>query len=148
MKKTLQERFWEKVDVKEQDDCWEWKACKKSDGYGLFNISNKNEIASRVSWEIKYGKIEKNLCVLHKCDNPLCVNPHHLFLGTHLDNMMDMCKKGRTHNSKLSIEKVKEIKILLAQHRSPNSIAKKFQISKQLINSIKQKKIWAHVKIE
>lgn len=73
------------------DGCWEWKGAKTKAGYGWFSA----KIASRISWEIYRGKIPKDMLVCHKCDNPPCVNPDHLFLGTHKDNTLDMIKKGR-----------------------------------------------------
>lgn len=85
-------RFWTKVN--DTGYCWEWKRGKKG-GYGLFKINGKDIIASRMAYILIYGKIPDNLQVLHKCDNPCCVNPDHLFTGTHYDNMIDMMRKGR-----------------------------------------------------
>ena len=93
-------RFWPKVCVREK--CWEWIASKNTDGYGLLMCRNKAAgfprkllRAHTVSWEIHFGAIPKGMHVLHTCDNPGCVNPGHLFLGTHQDNMRDMKEKGR-----------------------------------------------------
>lgn len=89
--KTIQ-RFYEKILF---DNCWLWQASIRTSGYGAFNIGGKNCYAHRISYEIHVGEISENLHVLHSCDNRKCVNPKHLFLGTHQDNMLDMKNKGR-----------------------------------------------------
>ena len=96
MNKTVKDRFWEKVNVTSDKNCWEWQASKMGYGYGQFGISSgKVVLAHRYSWIIHYGEIPNNLFVLHHCDNPSCVNPKHLFLGTQADNVFDMRNKGR-----------------------------------------------------
>jgi len=90
---TTEERFWAKVN--KTDGCWVWTGRKDGGGYGKLKIQNKECGAHRCSWEIHHGSIPDNLYVLHTCDNPLCVNIGHLFLGTHTDNMRDCIAKGR-----------------------------------------------------
>lgn len=92
-RKPLGRRFWAKVN--KSDDCWEWTACKNSAGYGQIRINGKAELAHRVSWELANGPIPDAMYVLHRCDNPSCVRPDHLFLGTSSDNTQDMISKGR-----------------------------------------------------
>src|SRR5690606_10401012 len=88
--------FWAKVDKSGGDDaCWIWKGGTNKRGYGRFR-STKIIPAHKFSYELAFGTIRSDLFVLHKCDNPRCVNPRHLFTGTHLDNMEDRQKKGRT----------------------------------------------------
>lgn len=98
---TLTERFWLKVDRSNPDGCWLWIAAVDGKGYGL--LAEKTPGSKRVrvhkahrySWELVHGPIFGGLFVLHRCDTPECVNPDHLFLGTHADNMRDMVAKGR-----------------------------------------------------
>jgi len=86
-------RFWSKVDT--SGECWNWTASTDHDGYGYFAIGLKTAKSHRVSWEISNGPIPAGMHVLHKCDNPRCVRPSHLFLGTNSDNMSDKVTKRR-----------------------------------------------------
>jgi hypothetical protein len=119
--KTLEQRFWEKVAVKDPDQCWEWTAACRTDGYGVVRIAGHLVAAHRLSWEFHYEQdVPDSLFVLHKCDNRKCVNPYHLFLGTHQDNMDDMFSKDRRQaakgeqagSSKLTYQQVKQIREL------------------------------------
>jgi hypothetical protein len=93
--KSVEERFWSKVNIPSLYACWEWTASKQRRGYGRFKLNSKPEKAHRIAWSLVNGKIPEGMCILHKCDNPPCVNPLHLFLGTHADNMKDMRQKNR-----------------------------------------------------
>jgi hypothetical protein len=135
------EKFFEK-----SEGCWIWTGAKKDKmPYGDFVFRGKKWIAHRVSYHVYKGDIPQKTLVLHLCDNPSCVNPDHLTLGTHLDNHKDMMEKGRNKVEKLSIEQVKEIKILIEQGDSCRSIAKKYSVSNVNISNIKNKKIWSWV---
>lgn len=87
--------FWKKVVKQEGDGCWNWVAFLTSDGYGLFGLSGKLYTAHRVSYYLHFGCIPVGVLVCHKCDNPNCVRPDHLFLGSQFDNVHDMKRKGR-----------------------------------------------------
>ena len=92
----IAERFWPKV--LKTETCWLWQGAHMTHGYGVLNAGGTNNIrrsTHRVSWELHNGPIPDGLAVLHKCDNPPCVNPDHLFLGTQADNLRDMSSKGR-----------------------------------------------------
>ena len=147
-------RFCSNFIVSDIDDCWEWKASKSGDGYGAFYMDNKNISAHRASWQLYFGDIG-NLYVLHRCDNKICINPNHLFLGTALDNSRDMVKKGRTtklevarhRNSKLSEETVIEIrkKLSLGSWGVATKLKKEYGVSDALISLIRSNKIWVDV---
>lgn len=99
------ERFWAKVDIKNKDECWYWlgsiiwkDSIEVRYQYGRFSAGGKRYKAHRVSFVITYGGIPDSHVVRHECDNPKCVNPHHLITGTQLENDMDRTIRGRTRN--------------------------------------------------
>ena len=160
---TLDRRFWEKVDILGDNDCWEWRASTTRQGYGRIHHNRKAMLAHRVSWLLHYGEIPTThdyhgTCVLHNCDNPPCVNPRHLFLGTQADNLTDMTDKGRrgqpnppppigekNGNSKLTESDVLLIRRYLTVGKwKQKTIAKLFGVCKATITGIKNRQRWAH----
>jgi HNH endonuclease len=91
------------VEIIPEHSCWEWTASKFRDGYGQIKVNRKNKKAHRIAYELFKGPIPENMLVCHTCDNPGCVRPEHLFLGTALDNSHDMINKGRYNNGKSDI---------------------------------------------
>lgn len=95
------ERFWDNVDKKSKDECWEWKASRKKErkkgigNYGKFSVKGKSVIAHRYSYMLHFGEIPEDCVICHLCDNPPCVNPNHLYAGTVQDNVLDKLHKNR-----------------------------------------------------
>lgn len=148
---ALIERFWNKVSVDAPSKCWEWKGTKSPRGYGAIRVQRKMISAHRFSWMINKGNIPDKLHVLHKCDNPSCVNPAHLFTGTHTDNMHDMRDKGRlvtkcgqeNGNSKLKLSQVEKIRKLYATSKyTLAALGRMFSVSYVTIRHIVRREQW------
>ena len=132
-----QKRFVAKVKVMESG-CHEWQAGLARGGYGKFQLPSKTVTAHRFAFEMVNGSIPKGLCVLHRCDNRLCVNVDHLFLGDIHENIKDMDVKGRRGTrSKLIVADVEKIKDMLSQRFSQQHIAKLFNVNQTTISRIK-----------
>src|SRR6266436_394803 len=133
--------------------CWEWQRSKNKDGYGVIDKKDfKTDKAHRISYEVFIGPIPEGLKVLHKCDNPPCINPEHLFLGTTADNSADSVIKKRnafgerSGNSKLTEKDVVQIKLLLNENKlTLDEIGSQFGTDKTHIWKIKEGHIWKHI---
>lgn len=98
-KQTLEQRFNSRVLRGAPDECWSWTGSALASGYGQIRVEGKTTTAHRVAWALAHGAIPAGQVVCHKCDNPVCCNPAHLFLGTPKDNVQDMIQKGRKAKS-------------------------------------------------
>ena len=160
-KRSIAERFEEKYIVDEETGCWLWQASKFHNGYGKFWKDGKVCYAHRFSWEFYNGPIPKNICVCHKCDNPCCINPRCLFIGTHQDNMDDKKAKGRQsdqNGEKNGSSKLKEKEVLAIREilrRFPGNkglslgiqafLARWFGVSDSHISNIHKGLRWSHI---
>lgn len=137
---TIEERFWNYVDRKNDDECWLWTGNKDKDGYGSLRTTTYQVRAHRVSYKIHYGEFQNDLVVRHRCNNPSCVNPAHLAIGTHQDNMDDKTAAGHnraneTHpNVKFSNETVRMIREATGLRKD---IARKFGVSESQVGNIR-----------
>lgn len=129
-----EKRFWSRV--KKTDKCWEWTGWITPGGYGIISLFHKHERAHRVSYIMHNGKIPEGLLVCHSCDNRKCVNPDHLWLGTHKDNGIDMATKMRQHNSRLSSVEIGIIKDCKTAGYTHKKIADYFKVSRFHVTNI------------
>lgn len=146
--KIFYDRILKFVDINNKNNCWVWWYKKTKSGYPIL----EGEYVHRLVYYLWYGVLPENKFVCHKCDNPSCVNPKHLFLGTHGDNIQDMVKKGRnakgekTNNNKLKNKQVREIKELFKnQYKTISQIADIYNVSRSTISNIINKKTWKHL---
>ncbi len=147
-------RFWSHVSAKSVLECWEWTASKIDGRYGSFFVAGKNVRANRFSLEMVFGKLPENQQALHHCDNPICVNPFHLFSGTNDENRADMVQKRRHvfgerhHKAKLSAADVLTIRSAYRPKQyggGSHCLAKRFKVSPNTIRAILNRKTWSHV---
>ena len=140
--RPFEESFWAKVDRRDMDECWEWTACRNSFGYGSCRVSGKTVASHRIAWMLQNGEIADGLCVLHRCDNPPCCNPGHLFLGSRADNNHDCFAKGR-NNPKLSKNDIVEIKTKYFDGKiSQQEIADQYGVGRKYISKIVKGDRW------
>jgi len=139
--------------IHETPNCWEWLGTKRN-GYGRFNYKGKKWSAHRLAYRIYKGEFDESLDICHTCDNPGCVNPRHLFIGTHIDNMRDMRNKGRSPNNKgennpnvkLSVNDVKDIRgYFINGGMNISELSRKFNVTDTNIRDILNFKTWNHV---
>lgn len=154
---TVRIRFWDKVAICASrqagmsDDCWHWAGHCNRDGYGRLMVNGKTEGAHRVSWSLHHGEIPKKAHILHRCDNPRCVNPGHLFIGDQRSNVRDMVKKSRHQhgesngNSKLTEKGVADIIARLASGERNKELAAEYGVKSNTISAILSGRTWRHV---
>lgn len=142
--------------------CWEWTGNRNDEGYGRLWLDGRRVYAHRRSWELFMGPIPPGLCVLHRCDNPPCCNPEHLFIGTKGDNMRDAMSKGRaprpprlrpewaargerSGTAKLTESAVRSIRAALASGESMGSVARRIGVGHGTVHAIAVGRTWRHV---
>lgn len=147
-RRPLADRFWEKVQV--TDGCWEWQAARTY-GYGRIGAGGDKGpalLAHRVSWELHFGPIPAEMNVLHACDNPPCVNPGHLFLGSHADNVADKVRKGRGADrerhgmARLTSAQVREIRSAAGDGQLLRVIAERYGLTESAVSMIARGLRW------
>ena len=150
----LADRFW--THVRKTDGCWEWTGARLPTGYGVFGLDRETMVgAHRVSWELTNGPIPPGMFVCHTCDNPPCVRPDHLFLGTPRANVADMESKGRrvsrgasgSRNANAILAET-DIPVIRAAHAAGEpyqEVARRYGVTRSLIGQIVRRKAWRHV---
>lgn len=150
MNASPQERFDRAYEADANSGCWLWSGVTLSSGYGQIRVQNRKWLAHRLSWSLNKGLLPAGALVLHRCDVRSCVNPDHLFLGDHRDNIVDCIQKGRyknlggetAPNKKLSWTQVAAIQEALARGDTQQSIADKHRVSRSNISAIKRGVSW------
>jgi len=154
---SLETRFWRFVNKKSESECWEWQGQILSSGYGRISLGAKSlgsEGAHRVSWKLfNKADIPDGMFVMHKCDNPSCVNPHHLSIGTPKENTQDMIAKGRKRvvspkgegNGKSLLDEEK-IRLIRSSTLSHAAIARELGVSPNCVRGVRIGRTWTHVK--
>lgn len=149
----IETRFWAKVRKAGTEECWVWGAYRNARGYGKFGIGSVVYLAHRVSWRLANGPVPDGLCVCHHCDNPPCVNPAHLFLGSQSDNLQDMFRKSRARRAlgerapkaKLTESGVVRIRELRAGGRTLREIARLYGITEGTVRAAVTGRTWRHI---
>lgn len=150
---VIAKRFWSKVDKRGTDECWPWVAVTGTGGYGHFSIQGRMARAHRQAFILTNGPIPDGLDCCHKCDNPPCCNPAHLFIGTTSENLNDCVAKGRynrpngerCHLAKLTAGKVRTIRKLFAGGTKRATIARRFGVTWESIDAVVKRKSWKHI---
>lgn len=165
IKAPLSVRLWRRVTLGDGDACYVWQGATESFGYGVIGDENGrqggNLLTHRASWMLTYGPIPEGMCVLHACDNPPCVRPDHLFLGTRLDNNLDMVNKGRhaaqigTHNlprgeehrrSKVTGAQVLDMRARYqSKQASVQQLADEYELDVSTVHRMATGRAWKHL---
>lgn len=148
--------FWKKVECRDRSECWRWSGALNRWGYGAAAYDGKQSNASRVAWLLVHGEIPSGMVVCHRCDNPACCNPAHLFLGTQADNLRDCRQKKRAkgapegaahHRStaKLTADQVAAARGMFERGVSQTDIAQQFGVHSSTISRAVRGKRWRHL---
>jgi hypothetical protein len=143
------ETFWLRFDRADPDACWPWVGWFSEDGYGRLIVDGQRWIASRYAYTLAVGPIPEGLLVCHRCDNPPCCNPKHLFLGTNGDNLRDAYRKGRRlprvmvgeANPRARVTR-KEVRLIRASGERPADLARRYGISRSTVSNIRAGRTW------
>lgn len=136
------DRFWERL---YRSECWEWTGNRSEKGYGLLVVDGVRWKAHRFAWTQARGAIPAGMLVCHRCDNPPCCNPAHLFLGTNEDNIRDCVTKGRHAWSKLTPEIVQTIRQAAREGYALRTMARELGIDRNTVRQIARRELWRHV---
>ena len=149
---AIAQRFWSKVNRTAPNGCWEWAGPRNRDGYGHFQAGGRSVRAHRFSREMDAGPIPAGLCVCHRCDNPSCVRPDHLFVGTQAENLRDMHAKGRGRfprgqdNGRSKLDEVSVRFIRALRGKVPQRrLASMCGVSKTLVVLVQRREVWEHI---
>jgi hypothetical protein len=150
--------FWDKVNITDLSDCWEWEGGKFNHGYGRFHLKYFGDVTAHRAYYILFVGLDEELEVCHMCDNKKCVNPHHLWLGTHGENMKDASEKGRIKGpdeanvigedvgkAKLTEEEVKQLRKDHKQGVELKDLGKKYGINWSYASKVANGDYWSHV---
>lgn len=155
IEEAIKEKLKSNIEIDSITNCWKWRKCKDKDGYGFVRIgggARKLYRAHRISYELFIGCIPAQRQVLHKCDNPSCINPEHLFLGTQQDNMTDCVTKGRRPREEkhykhvLDEDSVRTIRNLSALGLRPSDIGKQLGVNRGVVQMVVGGHNWKWVK--
>lgn len=152
MQQSNKERLLAKI-VIDSGGCWKWTAGAFDSGYGAISVGGKMRKAHRVAYEAFVGTIPLGMCVCHRCDTPCCINPDHLFLGSHADNTADMLAKERHGLAKLTAQQVVVVRQFLSRHKPRPGVragpvpflARWFGVSMETIRAARSRRTWRHV---
>lgn len=150
--KNTETDFWDRVDIRSEDDCWEWGAYRNKDGYGRFTYRGSKTLSHRLAYALTRGvPVDRLDEIRHTCDNPGCCNPKHLINGTHAENIQDMVMKGRCVRArgeqhgkvKLTEKDVLEIRGRYSNGEKQKTIASEYGVSPGNISSIIRERNWS-----